>query len=213
MARSAAYAVRVKEANVQLSRSSGSASGRPLTAGVGLLPMTNSLGLESGVVRLVEYDTRWPDLFIAEARRIREEVGPLPLHLEHVGGTSIPHMCAKPVLDIVAGRPPASPIQDYVVALTQAGYDHRGEQGVPGREFFRRGQPRAYHLHLVEEGSLVWSHYLAFRDYLRTHPEASRQFADLKRALAARFPRDREAYINAKSARVREILELAAGAA
>jgi GrpB-like predicted nucleotidyltransferase (UPF0157 family) len=68
-------------------------------------------------------------------------------------------------------------------------------------------------MHLVEEGSPLWHDYLAFRDYLRAHAEAARQFADLKRALAARFPRDREAYINAKSARVQEILELASGAA
>jgi len=175
--------------------------------------MPQSLGLESGVVRLVEYDARWPELFAAEEQRIRVECGTLPLRLEHVGGTSIPGMCAKPVLDIVAGRPPGSQAQDYVSALKRAGYEPRGEKGVPGREFFRRGQPRAYHLHLVEMGSPLWRDYLAFRDYLRAHADAARQFASLKRALAAQFPWDREAYINGKSARVQEILELAAGAA
>jgi len=99
-------------------------------------------------------------------------------------------MCAKPVLDIVAGHPAHA-------------------AGVPGREFFRRGQPRAYHVHLVEAGGSLWCDYLAFRDYLRAHTEAARDFADVKRALAARFPRDREAYIDAKSAAVREILRLA----
>jgi GrpB-like predicted nucleotidyltransferase (UPF0157 family) len=64
-------------------------------------------------------------------------------------------------------------------------------------------------VHLVEEGGRHWRDYLDFRDYLRTHPDAARQFADLKRALAARFPRNREAYIDAKSARVRETLEFA----
>src|SRR6266571_2396774 len=170
--------------------------------------MTQSLGLESGVVRLVEYDARWPALFTAEEQRIRATCDALPLRLEHVGGTAIPGICAKPVLDMVAGRPRSSPAQDYLAAFKRAGYEHRGEQGVPGREFFRRGQPRAYHVHLVEEGSGLWRDYLAFRDYLRAHAEAARQFADLKRALAARFTRDREAYIKAKSARVQEILEL-----
>jgi GrpB-like predicted nucleotidyltransferase (UPF0157 family) len=96
-----------------------------------------------------------------------------------------------------------------IAALKHAGYDHRGEQGVPGREFFHRGQPRAYHVHLVEEGSALWRNYLAFRDYLRAHPEVTHLYADLKRALAARFPLDREAYTSAKSARVQEILALA----
>ena len=129
--------------------------------------MADSLGLESGVVRLVEYDARWPALFAAEQQLIRDQCGTLALRLEHVGGTSIPGMCTKPVLDIAAGRPRVTSTEDYVAALTQAGYEHRGERGVPGRELFCKGQPRAYHLHLVEEGGPLWREYVAFRDYLR----------------------------------------------
>lgn len=171
--------------------------------------MADPLGLESGVVRLVEYDARWPALFAAEHRRIRDQCGTLTLRLEHIGGTSIPGMLAKPVLDIAAGLPRGMSIQDCVAALTRAGYEHRGERGVPGRHYFRRGQPRSYHLHLVEEDGPLWRDYVAFRDYLRAHPEAARQFADLKRVLAARFSRDREAYMNAKALHVEEILRLA----
>jgi GrpB-like predicted nucleotidyltransferase (UPF0157 family) len=110
--------------------------------------MADPLGLESGVVRLVEYDTRWLDLFSAEEQRIRARCGTLALRLEHIGGTSIPGMWAKPVLDIAAGRTHDSSIRDYIAAFTQAGYEHRGERGVPGREYFRRGQPRTHHVHL-----------------------------------------------------------------
>lgn len=174
--------------------------------------MAEPLGLEPGVVRLVEYDARWGGLFAAEQRRIRDQCGELPLRLEHVGATAIPGMCAKPVLDIAAGRPRDSSPDDYRAALEQAGYLHRGERGVPGRQFFCRGVPRAYHVHLVEEDGPLWRDYLAFRDYLRSHAEAVRQFAELKRTLAARFSRDRDAYMNAKSSHVQEILRLARGA-
>jgi len=171
--------------------------------------MPEPLGLESGVVRLVEYDCRWPALFAAETQRIREHCHTLPLTLEHIGGTSIPGMCAKPVLDIAAGRPRDVRIARYVAAFERAGYEYRGERGVAGRHYFRRGQPRSYHLHLVEEASPLWRDYLAFRDYLRSNAEAARQFATLKRALAARFPDDREGYLIAKSSQVEEILSLA----
>ena len=169
----------------------------------------DALGLEPAVVRVVEYDARWPSLFAAEERRIRDHCR-LPLRLEHVGGTSIPGMCAKPVLDLAAGRPRETTTEDCVAALTQLGYEHRGERGVPGREFFSRGLPRTYHLHLVDAGGPLWREYLAFRDYLRAHAEAALRFAELKRALATRFPRDREAYTNAKAPHVQEILRLAA---
>jgi GrpB-like predicted nucleotidyltransferase (UPF0157 family) len=65
----------------------------------------------------------------------------------------------------------------------------------------------------VEEGGGLWRRYLAFRDYLRTHAEAAAGYADLKRSLAARFPRDREAYIDGKTAFVEDILRRAPGAA
>ena len=171
--------------------------------------MVAPLGLESGVVRLVEYDHRWPDLFAAEAQRIRGQCGSLPLRLEHIGGTSIPGMCTKPVLDIAAGRPRETSIADYVAVFTRAAYEHRGERGLPGREYFRRGEPRAFHVHLVEEDGPLWSDYLAFRDYLRAHDATKRQFADVKRVLAARFRQDREAYLNAKSPYVEEIVRMA----
>jgi GrpB-like predicted nucleotidyltransferase (UPF0157 family) len=68
-----------------------------------------------------------------------------------------------------------------------------------------------YHVHLVEEDDHLWFEYLAFRDYLRAYSNAARQFADVKRMLAARFSHDREAYMNAKSSHVEEILRLARG--
>ncbi len=137
----------------------------------------------------------------------------LSLRFEHVGSTAIPGMCGKPVLDILAGRPASCAPVGGIAALALAGYEHRGEQGVPGQEFFRRGQPRAYHIHLVELGGALWRGYVGFRDYLRTHPEAADHYAALKRDLAARFPRDREAYISGKSPFVEGILARVDGAA
>lgn len=172
--------------------------------------MPDSLGLESGIVRLVDYDVRWPELFAAEAQRILDHCGALPLLLEHIGGTSIPGICAKPILDMAAGRPADASMEEYVAALTRAGYEHRGERGIPGRQYFRRGSPRAYHVHLVEHGGPLWRDYLAFRHYLRTHPDEARRFAEIKRALATRFASDRQGYMDAKSAHVEEIIRLAA---
>ena len=90
--------------------------------------MAESLGLESGVVRIAEYDARWPRFFISERQRILDRCGALGLTLEHVGGTSIPGMCAKPVIDIAAGRRHDTSTEACVAALNHAGYEHRGER-------------------------------------------------------------------------------------
>ena len=126
--------------------------------------ISDSLGLESGTVRLVEYDDRWSSLFQAEASRILAAAPELQLTLEHVGSTAVPGLCAKPVLDILAGHPAAVPALACVSPLERAGYEHRGDAGILGHQFFRRGQPRAYHIHLVELGGRLWREYLAFRD-------------------------------------------------
>ena len=57
---------------------------------------------------------------------------------------------------------------------------------------------------------MVWRDHRTFRDHLRAHPDGAVAYATLKHQLAARFPRDRPAYIDGKSAFVHETLAAAA---
>jgi GrpB-like predicted nucleotidyltransferase (UPF0157 family) len=167
-----------------------------------------SLGLESGAVRVVPYDSNWPSLFAAEAERLQQRFAArgLAVVLEHTGSTAVPGLAAKPILDILAGYPEGAVVEEYITVLTKAEYVHRGEQGIPGREFFRRGDPRAYHVHLAAIDSPFWRDHLAFRDRLRADNALRDAYASLKHDLAARYPRDREAYIEAKGSFVRDVL-------
>ena len=169
-----------------------------------------TLGLESGVVRLVAYDPAWPSLFAAEAERLQKLFGAagLVVTLEHTGSTAIPGLAAKPILDILGGYAEGTSASECIDVLTTAGYVHRGEQGIPGREFFRRGNPRSYHLHLTTIDSPFWRDHLTFRNRLRADAALRDAYAALKHELAARFPRDREAYIEAKAPFVNDILRL-----
>ena len=165
-----------------------------------------SLGLDSGAVVVVPYDPRWPEIFRAEAARILAEVREPGLILEHTGSTSIPGLPAKPVLDILGGYHDSSTLPALIRGLQRAGYVHRGQQGIPGREFFRRGDPRSYHLHLTQVGSNFWIDHMTFRDQLRDHAELRDAYGELKLLLAERHPRDREAYIEGKTAFVLRVL-------
>jgi GrpB-like predicted nucleotidyltransferase (UPF0157 family) len=164
--------------------------------------MLEPLGLESKTVRLVPYDERWPALFAEEAKRIADAVtaSDLPeLALEHVGSTAVPGLPAKPVLDIAAAYAAGTAPAVYVPVLESLGYVYRGDAGLPGREFFRRGDPRSHHLHLVEHHGTHWVRYLRFRDAVRADAAVRDAYAALKHALALRHPRDREAYILGKA--------------
>jgi GrpB-like predicted nucleotidyltransferase (UPF0157 family) len=166
------------------------------------------LGLESGTVRLAAYDSAWPELYAAEAARLQPFLAAqnVALLLEHSGSTSVPGLCAKPIIDILAGRKADEERPRIIAAITAAGYVYRGEQGIPGRDFFRLGDPRQYHLHLTTVGSAFWYDHRTFRDFLRAHPDAADQYAAVKQELALRFPFDRESYINGKTAFVESVL-------
>jgi GrpB-like predicted nucleotidyltransferase (UPF0157 family) len=117
------------------------------------------LGLESGVVRLVDYDEEWPRLFAAERERllsfVRAHCG-RQIHLEHIGSTAVPGLAAKPVLDMLAAPWLGDDLDPLIPAFELPGYLYRPLQSTPERHFFRRGEPRQYHLHLTPLGSQVW---------------------------------------------------------
>lgn len=165
------------------------------------------LGLESGTVRVVPYCAEWPAMFEAEVARIRAGwPAALPLWIEHTGSTAIPGLAAKPVLDILGGHPVTADVTAYIAALRALGYDYRGEQGIPGRHFFRRGEPRSYHFHLAAHGGGFWRDHLAFRDALRADPALARAYEELKLRLAREFPTDRASYIEGKTEFVLAVL-------
>ena len=158
---------------------------------------------------LSPYDTTWPLEFAVEADRIARACRGLALRLEHIGSTSIPGLSAKPVIDVLAGRPGNVSGESYVAVFRQLGYEHKGAYGVPGRNYFRRGTPRTHHVHLVSWTSAVWEDHLLFRDYLRSHPETAREYETLKRELAALYIQDRERYTDAKGPFIRSIVRRA----
>ena len=142
-------------------------------------------------------------MFEAEAERIEAACVGLPIRLEHIGSTSVPGMSAKPIIDILAGRPPQSRTPAYIAAIRQLGYEHKGANGVPGREYFHRGSPRSHHLHLVSWSSGIWDEYVVFRDLLRDDPGIARDYEALKRELAITFADDRRAYTEGKAGFIR----------
>ena len=160
-------------------------------------------------INLAPYDSTWPLEFEAEADRITRALDGLPLRLEHIGSTSIPGLSAKPVIDILAGRPGTVPGSSYVAAFKQLGYEHKGAYGIPGRNYFRRGTPRTHHVHMFSTSSEMWEDHLLFRDYLRAHPELAREYETIKRELAVQFLNDKENYTDAKGPFVRSIVRRA----
>jgi GrpB-like predicted nucleotidyltransferase (UPF0157 family) len=92
--------------------------------------------------------------------------------------------------------------------LEASGYEAKGEFGIPGRRYFRKDNSsgnREYQIHAYAEDSAEIERHLAFRDYLRSHPDVAQEYARLKLELSKPYPSDVEAYADAKGPFIRSI--------
>ncbi len=160
-------------------------------------------------IQVVDYDSRWPEVFEGLRGRVARALDGLHFCMEHVGSTAIPGCAAKPIVDLVAVVG-CRDRDEAISRLAAAGYVHKGDGGIPGREAFVQPEdlPR-HHLYLCLAGNRELDRQLLFRDYLRSHPEQVLNYSRLKIGLAERFRDDREAYTRAKTPFIEGILSLA----
>ena len=163
-------------------------------------------------VVIADYDPAWPQLYAQEEERLRVVLGDALGEIAHVGSTSVPGLAAKPVIDLLVVVRSLTDAEQALPRLAEIGYEYLGENGIPGRLFYRKGMPRTHHLHVVETGHHQWPDNLDFRDYLRAHQDEVARYEALKRSLALRFRHQREDYTNGKSAYIFGVLEKARGA-
>ena len=162
-------------------------------------------------VVVVPYEKRWEQDFEQIKTEIRNALGELALGIEHVGSTSVPGLSAKPIIDLDVVIRDETVLAAVVSALEKIGYQHEGNLGIAGREAFRydgKHHLQKHHLYVCPADSAELKRHLAFRDYLRSHPEAVRAYSRIKEEGAARWPDDREQYIRYKSPFIEKICAL-----
>jgi GrpB-like predicted nucleotidyltransferase (UPF0157 family) len=143
--------------------------------------------------------------------QLRAALGDRVVRIEHVGSTSIPGVDAKPILDIVVAVRDMTQVAAFEQAVRPLGYIHQVENDQPGRLYFvkRTADDRStHHLNITELDTECWFTHVAFRDYLREHPEAREEYRTLKLDLAHRHSRDRAAYQEGKGQFIEHILSL-----
>jgi GrpB-like predicted nucleotidyltransferase (UPF0157 family) len=157
-------------------------------------------------IDIVSYDSRWPELFRCESRRLRAALGDRALQLEHVGSTSVPDLAAKPVIDILLVVANSADETSYLPRLEAAGYSLRFRE--PGWYEHRllRGANTEINLHVLSAGCPEIARMLAFRDWLRSNPGDRELYQRTKLELAEIEWKSVDDYANAKSVIVAEIM-------
>jgi len=157
-------------------------------------------------VEVKPYDEQWVANFDEESHKLHEIFGSEIIEMHHIGSTSVIGLLAKPIIDIMPVVRDINRIDEFYKAMVAIGYDPKGENGIPERRYFQKGgDNRTHHVHIYEWGNSEIERHLAFRDYLRAHPDVAQNYGDLKGKLSQRFPYDIESYIKGKEQLALEI--------
>ncbi|AEP01188.1 GrpB family protein [Heyndrickxia coagulans] len=160
-------------------------------------------------ITLVEYDPNWPKLFEQEADRIRSILGNKTLQIEHVGSTSVPGLCAKPIIDMLLVVEDYADEPSYVPVLESAGYTLRIREPQWFEHRMFKGPDTDINLHVFSSGTPEIDRMLRFRDWLRSNESDREKYAQVKRSLAKNKWRHVQHYADAKTSIVQEIMERA----
>ncbi|MGE8077393.1 GrpB family protein [Peribacillus loiseleuriae] len=157
-------------------------------------------------VEVKPYNETWFSMFEEEANELHEIFGPEIIEIHHIGSTSVNGLQAKPIIDIMPVVRDINRIDEFNTAMYTIGYESKGENGIFGRRYFQKGgDNRTHHVHIYELDNPEIERHLAFRDYLRVHPDGAKKYGDLKEELSQRFPYEIESYIKGKDQLALEI--------
>jgi len=162
------------------------------------------LGLKRGTVLLCPHEAAWEREAANTIAQLSEILGATAVAIEHVGSTSIPTIAAKPIVDIAVAVKELCDVLPYVDRLRAYGYHLRAEEETQrlfaaGPYYEGTGEEQTHFIHVVPAGSREWTDYLNFRNYLRSHPDAAREYERVKISLAATCAGERERYTAGKA--------------
>lgn len=153
------------------------------------------------------HDPDWSVKYRTESCQVGNALGDNAVALHHIGSTAIPGIYAKPIVDMLVEVADLEEVDARQPAMEVLGYEAMGEFGIPGRRYLRKDDRegvRIFQIHAFRAGSAQVERHLAFRDFMRAHPEWAGRYSDLKRRLAEAHPDDVDAYMDGKEAFIEE---------
>jgi len=164
--------------------------------GIGIMPkLPNTL-------IVLPYDPNWKKEFERIRDYLMEQIGDLVLEIKHVGSTSVPGLCAKPIIDIVAVMESYDVFPEIVSRLEKVGYKHMGDQGIKEREVFKRlitDDFMDYHFYVYPKDSEENRRQTIFRNALLNKKEIADEYGKLKMRLIDEVNGDRVLYTDSKT--------------
>jgi len=157
-------------------------------------------------VKLEKYDPKWKSLFKIEKKKLLKVIDSKEIKIEHIGSTSIPKICSKPIIDIMIGVNDEKQLDNNIDKIISLGYTYvqKYEIYLPFRRYFFKlknpdiqlpkrvcfddpdidkwNHEDSFHIHMVKIDSDFWINQLLFRDFLRNNYEARKEYENVKKS-------------------------------
>jgi len=156
----------------------------------------------SNTLIILPYDPNWKTEFERIRDYLLEQIGDLVIEIKHVGSTSVPGLCAKPIIDIVAVMESYDVFPAIVERLEKVGFQHEGDGGIKEREVFKRLIPddfMNYHFYVCPKDSEENRRQTIFRNTLLNNKDIADEYGKLKMRLIEEVNGDRVLYTDSKT--------------
>jgi GrpB-like predicted nucleotidyltransferase (UPF0157 family) len=164
---------------------------------------------------IVRYNPDWITHFEKIKTILSDALKSINVNIEHVGSTSVPKLDAKPIIDIDIIYYQDTDFQYIKNHLESLEYFHNGNQGIEGREVFKRNgmgkdeifDKITHHLYVCKYDCTELNRHILFRDYLRKNEIAKDFYQNLKYQIADETNQDKKLYANMKEMRANSFID------
>jgi len=153
---------------------------------------------------LREHNPQYKEWYLKEKENIIESIGVNTIErISHIGSSAVEGLIAKPTVDILLEVGFNIDIDNLKLSLENAGWGLMAFENKPDLKMsFNKGYTpdgfaeKVFHLHV--RFLKDWDE-LYFRDYLITHKDVAKKYAELKLKLKKQYEHDRDGYTDAKT--------------
>ncbi len=162
-----------------------------------------------------KYTPNWVKDFTNVKREIESGLQGSHYVVEHVGSTSVPNLDAKPIIDIDVVYTDQADFDSIKLGLEKLGYFHNGNQGIEGRDVFKRNEKWGnevldtvkHHLYVCQIGAKALLRHTLFRDFLRANDWARLEYQQMKYKLAEMAKQDKKKYAELKELNINDFID------
>ena len=162
-----------------------------------------------------KYTSDWVSQFNDIKSQLEAVLSGLECSIEHVGSTAVPNLDSKPIIDIDIVYHVKPDFEKIKQGLEKIGYYHNGNQGIEGRDVFKRSGKLTnavldtikHHLYVCPMDSKALERHLLSRNQLRKNEWARMKYQQMKYELAEQSHQDRKKYQELKELYVNDFID------